>query len=239
MLLHVIAAYSADIPELQGRQGVIVRRARDGIVTAVECAIVTEQGRSFARPKQVVPEGLPAPAFTLRFAVFRREIATHGVGIVVQPDDRKTNLDPEQRLMAPRYAGDQRIYYEFQRGEVMFVSPKGDVEVRLVAVDSQTGEVGTRTVAHFHTRYFGLVARCEAELRGTGQLFPPPSRTSAKRFAVPKGEVNLRFGREPRELPDDEIEGDGRAEHFDPSGEAAAPSPAFAGDPDGNFSGPS
>lgn len=102
--------------------------------------------------------------------------------------------------------GEQRIHYEFQRGEVMFVSPKGEVEVRLVAVDSETGEVGTRTIAHFHTRYLGLIARCEAELRGTGQLFPPPSRTSSKRLAVPKGEVNLRFGKElpPSAADDDE-----------------------------------
>lgn len=195
MLLHVIAAYSADIPELQGRQGVIVRRARDGIVTTVECAIATEESRSFARPKQIVPDGLPAPSFAVRFTVFRRDVATNGVGIVVQPDDRKTDLDPEQRLMAPRYTGEQRIYYEFQRGEVVFVSPKGEVEVRLIAIDSETGEIGTRTIAHFHTRYAGLVARCDAEIRGTGQLFPPPSRTSRKRFLVPKGEVNLRFGK--------------------------------------------
>jgi hypothetical protein len=62
------------------------------------------------------------------------------------------------------------------------------------AVDSETGEVGTKTLAHFHTRYLGLVARCEAELQGSGQLFPPPSRTSLKRPPIPKGELNLSFG---------------------------------------------
>ena len=66
--------------------------------------------------------------------------------------------------------------------------------------------VGRRTIAHFHTRYLGLLARCEGELRGTSQLFPPASRTSSKRFAVPKGEANLRFGKGAVELLDEETE---------------------------------
>ena len=64
------------------------------------------------------------------------------------------------------------MIFEFGRGDVVFVAPTGRVEVRFVAVDRKTGEVGTRNEAAFHTRYTALAARCEEQIRGTSELFP-------------------------------------------------------------------
>lgn len=195
MHLRIVAWYPADVPQLHGRPGVFFRRGRDGTQTGVPCELVAVQGRTFAHPSHDVPAGTGAPFFAFRALIVRRELAKAGVGIVVQPDDRKAGLDPEQRILAPRYSGEQRLYYEFQRGEILFLTPKGDVEVRLVVVDAETGEVGTKTLGHLHTRYLGLVGRCQAELQGRGQLFPPPSRAAAaRRASVPSGTVNLSFG---------------------------------------------
>ncbi|MCC6847379.1 MAG: hypothetical protein IT294_02670, partial [Deltaproteobacteria bacterium] len=118
MRLRIVAWYPADVPQLHGRAGVFFRRGRDGTLTGVPCELVAVQGRTFAHPQHDVPAGLGVPIFAFRALVVRRDIAKGGVAVVVQPDDRKAGLDPEQRILAPRYSGEQRLYYEFQRAEV-------------------------------------------------------------------------------------------------------------------------
>jgi len=134
MQLRIFALYPAVVHELQGQPGVLLRRGREGLCTLVDCDIVTENGCAFARPRHAVPGGTPAPMFRAHLAIAQHEIPKRGVAVVVQPDDRKTGIDPEQRLLAPMFVSEDRIRFEFQRGEVVFVSPKGEVEIRLVAV---------------------------------------------------------------------------------------------------------
>ena len=99
--------------------------------------------------------------------------------------------DPEQRIMAPIFNNHTKLVYEFERAEIVFVTAKGQVEVRDLAVDPIGGDVGTETKYKFHGRYAKLAARCSSHLSGTLDLYPQPSHAPTKRIAVPKGKPNL------------------------------------------------
>ncbi len=87
------------------------------------------------------------------------------------------------------------MIFQFQRAQILSVTQRGDVEMRLVAVHPLMGVVGTQTVYRFNTHLSALAMRCLEHLAGAVDLFPfreRPTRTS--RFRIPEGEADLSFG---------------------------------------------
>jgi hypothetical protein len=78
---------------------------------------------------------------------------------------------------------------------VLFLSPAGDVELRLVAVDLASGEAGTETLGRFSARYLALLQRCDAHAAGLIDLFPVTGRREHyRRVRIPRGSADFGFG---------------------------------------------
>jgi len=195
MNVKIIALYSSEFRQLRRRKGVVLRRRRDGHRwTQIECSLVSRNGRSFAAPIHEVPEDAPAPEFRAQIELKRAMIPTTGIAVVLRHREDQLASDPEQFVIAPILNTADRMIFEFGRGDVVFVAPTGRVEVRFVAVDRKTGEVGTRNEAVFHTRYTALAARCEEQIRGTSELFPlTPGAGGGVGLAIPVGKADLGF----------------------------------------------
>lgn len=101
--------------------------------------------------------------------------------------------DPEQHVLEPIYNNGRRVLFEFQKADMLFVTSDGTAELRLVAVNPLTGEVGTKTKYLFHTQFVKLMARCQSHLAGTIDLFPALDWATSrfKNVQVPAGPVNL------------------------------------------------
>jgi len=84
---------------------------------------------------------------------------------------------------------------EFRRAPILSVTRRGQIETRLIAVDSVRGIVGTKTIHRFDRRLLSLAARCAEHLTGQIDLFPAPERHRRDDVVrVPEGEANLAFG---------------------------------------------
>ncbi len=103
-------------------------------------------------------------------------------------------VDPEQRILAPLFNNGRPILFEFQRAEIMLMARDGRVEIRYVAVNPDSGQVGTETRHSFHRRYVKLVARAADYLNGLLDLFPPRPAMARAPVPVPSGKANLGFG---------------------------------------------
>jgi hypothetical protein len=96
------------------------------------------------------------------------------------------------RMMTPLHTNED--IFEFQRAEVLCISPGGEVLSRLVAVHRRTGQVGTETLAQFHTRYLRITNRCEKYMMGQLDLYPlDPSRLRPEARPMPDGPPDLGF----------------------------------------------
>ena len=159
---------------------------------------MTRGDAHYAQPRLVVPAGTPAPFFRVQLEVRAAERSKDGrAAVVLQVDSASKGTDPEQRILAPIFNNGSRLIFEFERADVFFVSRNGEVELRSVAVNPETGQVGTQTRFRFHRRYAGLAARCEAYLAGTVDLFPVQHTAPRHPAApVPTGTPNLGFGEE-------------------------------------------
>ena len=85
------------------------------------------------------------------------------------------------------------MLFEFQKADILIVTSDGTAELRLVAVNPLTGEVGTKTKYLFHTQFVKLMARCQSHLAGTIDLFPALDRATSKfkNISVPAGPANF------------------------------------------------
>lgn len=194
-MVRIIALYPTTLAAILNRPGVELRRRRDRMWTQVDCELVADDGRWFAHPVEAVAPGAPAATFRARLEVSRTRMKAAGFGVALQPLDRAPSLDVEQRLLAPIINTPQRMIFEFQRAEVLFLSPTGDVELRLVAVDLASGEAGTQTLGRFSARYLSLLQRCDAHVAGLIDLFPVTRRREQyRRVRIPRGGANLGFG---------------------------------------------
>jgi hypothetical protein len=195
MTLRVIALYPTTLSALIGRPGVELRRRRERMWTQIDCELAPEDDRWFAHPVEQVGAGAPRPVYRARLEVSRTRMKAAGFAAVLQPADRAPSVDAEQRLLAPIINSPQRTVFEFQRAEVLFLSPAGDVELRMVAVDLASGETGTETLGRFHTRYLSLLQRCDAHVAGLIDLFPATGRRERyRRVRIPRGGADLGFG---------------------------------------------
>lgn len=194
MKLRVVALLAGQIAGLVGRKGVRTRPRRGGICTEVACDLVTKRGRSFGRPVHPLEGLATSPEFRARLEMARPATRSSVVCVVLQPELPARGIEPEQRLIAPIHSTEDRIIFEFHHAEVLFLSSGGEAELRVVAVDRRSGEVGTITRFRFHMRYAGLLARCEGHLRGAEELFPLAARGRYRRRKLPAGVANLGFG---------------------------------------------
>jgi hypothetical protein len=195
MEIKILALYPIVIPALRSRPGVELRKRKDKMWTQIECGIITERPRSFARARYAVPHGTPPPEYRGHISLIREDIATSGMAVVLQPPARSAPADPEHRLLAPIFKDHQRLIFEFYNAEVLFVSPEGQAELRQVTVQRQSGEVTTRNLGSFNTRYTTLVARCEAQIAGAAEMFPmSPAPLATEPATLSAEPVMLRFG---------------------------------------------
>jgi len=194
MLLRIVALYPVALSQLEKQPGVLLRRRRDSVWTQIECDAVPVDGNTVARPRHAVPAGTPAPTFRaqIEWSGINPEVEP-SVALVVLPEEDSRQADPEQRVLAPLFNNGRRVLFEFQRGEVVFTSRNGEVEIRLIAVDRTSGQLGTETKYRFHRRYMKLVGRCADHLNGLTNLFPPQVRSDPASVPVPAGPVDLTF----------------------------------------------
>ncbi len=201
MKLSIIALYPVEAGASLNQPGVRKRPRRDGLWAQVECQLQTTNKVTVARPVAEMPAGGPLPMFRAHLEIRRSRCASEGIAAVLQPAQRGAAADPEQRLVAPTYYNQDLVVLEFERAEVLYVSPNGNVELRFVAVDRKTGTVGTRTLARFHCDFFDLVERCRAHIRGESDLFPPRQQPPGFAAPIPSGPADLGFGMDETAAP--------------------------------------
>jgi hypothetical protein len=206
MNIAIIALYEGILPEFEHKPGVFLRRRRDGSMwTQILCDLVQQGGRWQARPPLVVPAHAPPADFRAQPNVERGRIPTDGVALVLRAPFDEAHGDAPREILAPILVTPRRFLFEFTRGIVLRVCPKGGAEARLVAVDRRTGSVGTRTLAYFHTSYLALAERLGEQIRGGADLFPADPRRG-RDAGVPAGEAKLSWDERRSESEDPGLE---------------------------------
>jgi len=196
MQVKIVAIYPCRLSTLTGKPGVRFRRRRKVEGTLVPCRILTRDGHSVAEPELDIPEGTPAPLFKAQLEACRAAVEDRRVVCaVISAETESGSGDPEQVMLSPIFDDGRRMIFEFRRALILSVGRRRDVELRLVAVHSTRGTIGTKTIYRFNTRYLPLVGRCEEYLKGAIDLYPPPERYVSPLLArIPEGEANLAFG---------------------------------------------
>jgi len=195
MKINIVAVYPVHVPELDGQPGIVLRKRRDAAVTQVPCDLVETETGTVAKPALTPPAGTPAPCYRAQLETAQNgDAPAKHVAIPLQVDTSAKVVDPEQRILAPLFNNGRRILFEFQRAEIMLLARDGRVEIRYVAVNPDSGQVGTETQHSFHRRYVKLVSRAADYLNGLVDLFPPRPATPRTAVPVPKGKANLAFG---------------------------------------------
>ena len=59
--------------------------------------------------------------------------------VVLSADPAAWNSDPEHLLLSPIFDDGHRMIFEFRRAQILSVTRRGQIETRLVAVDSDSG----------------------------------------------------------------------------------------------------
>lgn len=194
--VRIVALYPLRIETLRGCPGVRFRQRGQRRGTVVPCRIDSLDGRSVAVPEYPIPDGTPAPSFRAQVETARAPVDERGLlCVVLSGEPFSGNADPEQLLLSPIFDDGHRMIFEFRRAQVLAMTRRGHIEIRLVAVDSVRGIVGTKTIYRFERRLLALAARCAEYLTGRIDLFPAPAvphRGDVGR--VPEGEANLSFG---------------------------------------------
>jgi hypothetical protein len=221
MNVSVIAIYPTRVGSLANRPGVRFRKRKTRCLTVAPCRLETTDKRTVARPTYDVPEGTARPLFKGQFETTRvPPDHRQSVSLVIGLDAQHRPADVEQMLLSPIFDDGQRLIFEFRRAEIVIVTNRGAIEVRLVAIHPVTGVIGTKTIYRFHSKYSALSSRCQEYLVGTTDLFPPPPPRLERRFQtpVPEGEANLSF-------PSDDARG-AKRRGAQPADQAAAQSTA-------------
>lgn len=197
MDVKLLALYPLVLNALRGQPGVSLRRRRERIWTQVECGVESKpDGRCYAQPSVPVGSEAGHPTYRLRIDLERGPgVSKAGVAIPLQPEADTQAPDPEQRVLAPIFVSAERVLFEFQRADVLFVAPNGVTELRHIAVDLRTGEVGARTLWQFDAKFMSLIARSEQHIGGLTDMFPVHRPRTQRRpeHAVPRGGAKLGF----------------------------------------------
>jgi hypothetical protein len=195
MIVRIVAAFPVHIPEFDALPGVRLRRHGDRTYTQVECEVTTTGEVTTARPKHAAPAGAPPPNFRIHVECDRGTQPGEGsVAVVIHPRDKDGPADPEQRIGAPFFNNGRKQIFEFLRGDVLHVTRTGLIEMRYIAVDRDSGQIGTVERFRLHARYLTLLGRCVAHLEGTTDLFPAQPRSERGTPRIPEGAANLSFG---------------------------------------------
>ena len=190
MKLAIVALYPGRLVDLLNRPGVKERKRKGGSWTQVPCDLVTADTTTKAKPTHV-PPGVPDPLFRAQLELTKAEDGGKIVAVVLP--DGSAGGDPEQHVLAPIYNNGRRVLFEFQKADILVVTSDGLAELRLVAVNPLTGEVGTKTKYLFHTQFVKLMTRCQSHLAGAIDLFPALDRATSrfKNISVPAGPANF------------------------------------------------
>ena len=128
MDIKIVALYPVALEGYDTLPDLTRRQLRDGsIISIVECDVETIAGRSFARPRHVVPEGHPPPTFKARLVLLRNQVRTSGIAVLAQPVAQRAS-DFESRVIAPNYSDHTRVVFEFHHAEVFYLAPDGSAE---------------------------------------------------------------------------------------------------------------
>lgn len=146
MDIRVIALYPARLASLSGCPGVRFRSRKKSNCTLVPCTVEALDGRSVATPEYPIPEGTPNPIYRAQFETTRVPVEDRRIlYVVLSAEPEAWTTDPEQLLLSPIFDDGHRLIFEFRRAHILSVSRRGDLEVRLVAVDPVRGAIGTKT----------------------------------------------------------------------------------------------
>jgi len=188
--LQIVALYAGRFADVLGQPGVKERKRKNGSWTQVPCDLVTADTTTRAKPAHVPANG-PEPLFRAQLELTKAEDGGKIVAVVLP--DGSPGGDPEQHVLEPIYNNGRRVLFEFQKADILFVTSDGAAELRLVAVNPLTGEVGTTTKYLFHIQFVKLMARCQLHLAGSIDLFPALDRATSKfkNISVPAGPANF------------------------------------------------
>lgn len=195
--IRIVALYPLRIDTLAGCPGVRFRQRKGRRGTVVPCRVEPLDGRSVAQPEYLIPDGTPAPSFRAQFETARVSVDERSVlCVVLSAEPAASDSDPEHLLLSPIFDDGHRMIFEFRRAQILSVTRRGQIETRLVAVDSVRGIVGTKTIHRFDRRLLGLAARCAEHLSGQIDLFPAPGTVPVGTTPCRclRGEANLAFG---------------------------------------------
>ncbi len=194
MQIKIVALYPVALEGYETLPDLRRRQLRDGsVISVVDCDIESIAGRSFARPRHIVPEGHPPPTFKAQLTMLRSQTRKSGVAVLAQPASH-SGLDFEGRVLAPSYTDHTRVIFEFHDAEVFYLGADDSVEVRLIVIERRSGEVGTSTLARFDARYFGILDKCRRHVAGSLELYPVRQAFGYRTARIPSGNVELTFG---------------------------------------------
>lgn len=193
MKLVPVALYIGDLLGAPSNAKFRRRYRKKGLSSQVGCTLAPKDDAFFA-----MPIFCPEPRRRARFRLQLRVPLLAGVpddefALVIQPVRETPTTDPEQTILAPIYAGPDRLIFEFTRAEVLWCTKAGAAGVRLAVIDPATGQLGTRDRPVTSGPYAALLARCRGQLEGDDLLFPPRQDLRHKASRIPKGTPALQF----------------------------------------------
>lgn len=193
MKLVPVALYVGDIPDAPTDPRIRRRYRKKSLSSQIDCT-VEPKGEKFV----AVPVFRPPAARRAQYRLQLRVGLLGGMpddrfGFAIQPVHETQVTDPEQAILAPIYAGPDRLIFEFTRAEVVWCGLDGAAGVRFVAIDASSGELGTRERSAQISLYSGVLARCRGQLAGDAQLFPIRHDLRRPAWRVPGGPPSLSF----------------------------------------------
>jgi hypothetical protein len=193
MKLVPVALFIGDLLSAPAEAKVRRRYRKKGMSSQVACSVTPRDGALYSVP--IFRPDVP------RRAHFRLQLRVPLVAgrpddefaLVIQPQFESRVKDPEQTLLAPIYAGPDRLIFEFTRAEVLWCRSDGTFGLRFAAIDPATGQLGTKDTNVPGERYESALARCRGQLAGDSLLFPPRHDLHRKAARIPHGTPHLMF----------------------------------------------
>ncbi len=193
MKLVPVALFVGEVSDAPPEARVRRRYRRKSLSSQVSCSVLPKDGDFVAEPS-FRPEGQRRMRFRLQLRVpLLAGLPDDEFALAIQPVHETQTTDPEQAILAPIYAGPDRLIFEFIRAEVVWCTRSGATGVRLAVIDPMSGQLGTRDRSPSSPRYAAVLDRCRGQLHGDDLLFPPRQDLHRKATRIPRGEPQLTF----------------------------------------------
>jgi len=139
------------------------RYRKKSLSSQVSCS-VTSRADDFVAEPSFRPEGERRIRFRLQLRVpLLSGLPDEEFALAIQPVHETRTTDPEQTILAPIYAGPDRLIFEFIRAEVVWCTRSGASGIRLAAINPVSGQLGTRERAPDSPGYAAVRGRASRD----------------------------------------------------------------------------